>query len=144
MLDVLENFVRLRRALSLAHGQRLKPLGLGSKEAVLLRTLAHSGPCSAIELSRATASDPAAVNRTLSGLLKKGLLRQERDPADARRSRLSLTPAKGRRLAAEVQALTEALAALAVQPLTPSERRRFNHDLQRLTEHLNAQPHAGR
>jgi DNA-binding MarR family transcriptional regulator len=139
MLELIENFVRLRRALSLAHVQQLKPLGLGSKQAIILRALAKDGPCSAVELARATVSDPAAINRTVAGLIKKGLLRQRRDADDGRRCRLSLTPGKGHRMAAKVLAQTRQLADRAAKPLSPAERQRFIHDLQRLTEHLNAE-----
>ena len=139
MLEMLENFSRLRRALSLAHVQQLKPLGLGAKQAVILRALAKDGPSSAIDLARATVSDPAAINRTVGGLIKKGLLRQERDAEDGRRCRLSLTPDLGRPMAAKVLALTRQLAAQMAQPLAGPEQARFSQDLQRLTEHLNAQ-----
>jgi len=138
--EFLENFVRLRRALSQAHALGLKPLGIGPLQAAILRALAQGGPCSAVELARATASDPAAINRAVGALIKKRLLRQRVDPRDARRCRLSLTPGSGRRMAARTLGLSEELARATVAVLSPAELGRLNRGLKALADHVTAHP----
>ncbi|HXC64433.1 MAG TPA: MarR family transcriptional regulator, partial [bacterium] len=120
----LRAFIQLRRALGQANAQALLPLGLGPAQASVLRTLEADGPQSAVALARATAHDPAAVNRALAGLLRKGMLRREQDRQDKRRSRLSLTPA-GRTLARRVARVHAELSQAMLAGLDPSERAPF-------------------
>jgi DNA-binding MarR family transcriptional regulator len=133
----LKAFIQLRRALGQANAQALLPLGLGPAQAAMLRALESGGPQSAVGLARATAHDPAAVNRALTGLLKKKLLRREQDRQDRRRSSLSLTAAgrtQARRLARVYAELSEAMLA----GLGPAERDPFIRALEKAGAHLHA------
>lgn len=136
MQKALRAFVKLKRALSLAHAHALHPLGLGPLQAGIIRTLDADGACSAAHLARAVASDPAAVNRALGPLLKKGLLKRVADPADRRSGRLSLSPGPGRAAAARVMAVRRGLERDLLGGLPKADWPRFARDLERVAEHL--------
>jgi DNA-binding MarR family transcriptional regulator len=137
MREIFQNFALLRQALNVAARRGYKPLDLDVRQAGILRALHDAGPCSAVELCRATISDPAAINRALGALIRKGVVRQVRDAKDRRRSRLTLTSPAGTGLAREVVRIHEELAQKTFRPFSEPERRRFNRDLERLTIHLN-------
>ena len=71
-----------------------------------LNKLRVRGEQSQVELSDAIFSDGPNVTRILAGLEKRGLVRRQRDNADARRILVSLTP-KGRRQHDDFAAVVE-------------------------------------
>jgi DNA-binding MarR family transcriptional regulator len=133
----LKSFVQVRRALGQANAQALLPLGLGPAQAAVLRALESDGPQAAAGLARATAHDPAAVNRALTGLLKKKMLRREQDRQDKRRSRLTLTPA-GLALARRVAKVHAELGEALLQGLSAAERPAFIRALEKAGAYLHA------
>lgn len=137
MLEILAAFIKLRRSLSLAHVQCTKPLGLGSKQAHLLRVLHACGPCSAGSLARATVSDPAAIHRAVGVLVKKGLVLRTADSKDGRRCSLRLSAA-GETMALEVLKRTERLAQDAFSALDETRRALFLEDLRAVAAHVDA------
>lgn len=90
-------------------------------EARLMWELAHHAPVSAAALSRSLQLDAGYLSRLLRGLRGRGLLAEQADPGDRRRTLLKLSPA-GRRAFAPLdrgsQAETEALLA----PLSGAQR----------------------
>ncbi|HTB34897.1 MAG TPA: MarR family transcriptional regulator [bacterium] len=133
----LKAFIQLRRALGQANAQALLPLGLGPAQAAVLRALESNGPQSAVALARATAHDPAAVNRALTGLLRKKMLRREQDRQDKRRSSLSLTAA-GRALARRVARVHAELSDAMLAGLGRAEREPFIRALEKTGAFLHA------
>ena len=84
-------------------------------ESAALTHLDRSGPATPSELARLEQISPQSMGATLAGLEARGLVRREADPADGRRSVMSLTTAglallRGKRDARTAQ-LAEALAA---------------------------------
>ena len=65
---------------------------------------------------------PPSMNRTLNGLERAGLIERHPSDDDARRVRVSLTPA-GRAQIAETRALRTAWFSQRLADLTPDERR---------------------
>ncbi|NUO97090.1 MAG: winged helix-turn-helix transcriptional regulator [Nonomuraea sp.] len=116
--------VRNRRALAdrLAGETRLSLW-----EFAVLATLGDLGPAAQREVGDRLGLDPSDMVRLMDGLIDEGLAERDRDPADRRRYRLSLTPAGW-------SALERARAVLAdveretLAPLTAAERRRL-HEL---------------
>lgn len=90
-LNLLENYLVLRRELGLIFACELKSSGLGRQQAQILFCLLES-PRSMSELSIYTQADPAATTRTVSGLEKSGLVKRTADNRDGRRSIIQLTP----------------------------------------------------
>jgi DNA-binding MarR family transcriptional regulator len=72
-------------------------MGLGPARASALSVLVFAGPLSLGELARAEQVRPPTMSRTVKALEGAGLVRRERDAADARAIRLAAT-AKGRKL----------------------------------------------
>nr|WP_055506839.1 MarR family transcriptional regulator [Nonomuraea pusilla] len=105
--------------------------GLGLWEFAVLATLADFGPAAQREVGDRLGLDPSDMVRLMDGLMDEGLARRERDPADRRRYRLSLSEAgrealgRARETLAETE--RETLAAL-----TPDERAQLHTLVTRL------------
>jgi DNA-binding MarR family transcriptional regulator len=131
-VQLLESFGRLRRALNLYYTQTVKPLGIGVKQAALIRLLAKEGTASLAELSRWTLTDPAATTRAVNVLLQRRLVRREEHPVDKRRWEMALTP-RGKKQAGKVQDAYREVARRVAITLTPAERQEFHQILLKLT-----------
>lgn len=83
--------------------------GSTSYQARLLGSLTDEGSASQVELGRRTAIDPSDVVATVNQLAERGFVTRARDPQDARRNIVSVTPEGEKELtrlvliAAEVQ-----------------------------------------
>ena len=91
-----------------------------SQLGVLFR-LQQVGGLSPGQLAEQERISPPSMNRTLNGLEAAGLVERHPDGGDARRVRVTLTPA-GRTLIAETRALRSAWFSERVAELTPDER----------------------
>jgi len=100
--------------------QAMAPDGLTRTQYAALVQLAERGDCSQNELGRRTAMDVATVKGVVDRLKAKGMVRATPDPADRRRTVLSIAPAyraEMSRLFADGHAITEATLA----PLSEAE-----------------------
>ena len=75
--------------------QQSAPFDLTPTQFAALMKLAESGACSQNELGRRTAMDVATIKGVVDRLKKKGLVNQEPDPNDKRRSMLSVSKEAG-------------------------------------------------
>lgn len=132
-LLVLEEFGRFRRLLNLHFTNALRPLGLGVKQAALLRFLAKRGKASLAELSRDTLTDPAAMTRLVKVLMGQGLVRQKDHPTDKRRWELALT-FRGVELALKIESVVSDLASRSLRALPAAEKSGFSKTLKKLSE----------
>jgi len=111
--------------------QRLAEQGLTLRHMAVLSDLADAGPSAQRELCARLAIDPSDMVQTLDDLENAALARRERDTADRRRYRVSLTPA-GRRMLTRTMRYAEAVADEVLAPLSPAERETFVELLKRL------------
>lgn len=132
-IRLLESFGRFRRGLNLTFSQALKEIGLGIKQGQFLRYLEKNGRASQADLSRATLTDPAAVNRALDSLEKKGWVTRADDPWDRRRWAVQLT-GEGRKTAKKVDLLYRRLAEKVFSVFSSAEKKNFHFLLHRLIE----------
>jgi len=134
-LTVIELTYRLVRSLVedvRAHVSEVADLELG--EFVLLRAIA-SGTTSPGALSRELSSHPAATSRTLTRLRRAGLIARRPDPADSRRTEITLTD-HGRAVTARIAAHIRPHLRRRLDRLPPGEASRLIETLGRLlTEH---------
>ncbi len=79
------------------------------------------GPLTPTELAALEHITPPSMNRTINGLEESGLVVRERATDDARKVRVSLTPAAGE-LLAETRRLRSAWFSDELANLTPEER----------------------
>ena len=137
MVIAYEKFRTVRRQLNLIFTQNLKHLSIGPKQAVMLRHIDSSGKCSLADLSRATATDPAAVNRAVSSMISRGLIQREEHETDHRCWQVSLSE-KGRKLAGEIDRIYAQVADALVAPLNNEERHTFLSLLDKVAESIPA------
>ena len=79
--------------------------------------------------------EKSLVSRLISGLVKKGYLRREIDPADARRTSLTLTR-RGSAILDKADQLGLAMNDVWLASLTPQEQKTFDICLDKLTSGL--------
>ncbi len=121
MVIAYEKFRAVRRQLNLVFTKHLKHLAIGPKQAVMMRHIDSSGKCSLADISRATATDPAAVNRAISSMISRGLIQRQEHESDHRCWQVSLTE-KGRKMAGEIDLIYAKVADVMVAPLNSEER----------------------
>lgn len=121
MIEIMDSFGRFRRVANLALIKELKPLGIGHKQAKMLRYLAKNPEGSHADLARHTITDPAATGRIVDILVKRGLVIQKAHRTDRRAWVLFLSP-KGRVLAKKIEIAYRKTAATLMAPLTVRER----------------------
>jgi DNA-binding MarR family transcriptional regulator len=97
----------------------------------LLSVIEYFGPLSASEAGAHTSLEPAKVTRGIDALAQQGLVLRHGDPADRRRTILTLS-AKGRRLHDKVEQVSRALERELLSVLTPSERTMLYRTLDKL------------
>lgn len=94
-------------ALYAARGEKMEQRWFGT-----LDLLDRFGPLAVVQLSQALGVTHVAVSQVRESLERAGLIRLERDPADARRRLLSLSE-EGRALVARLRPLWQALSESA-------------------------------
>ncbi len=97
----------------------------------LLASLADEGVASQAELSRRTGIDPSDVVAAVNDLEARRFVTRKRDPHDARRNVVTLTPA-GRTELARLDAVVAAIQERFLAPLRESERRHLQRILAKL------------
>jgi len=87
----------------------------------VLGLLYRQGPMSAGELALAERVQPQSLTRTLAALEERGVTGRQRDPADRRRSVLSITESGSALLFADVAQRDRWLATAITGQLSPAE-----------------------
>ena len=106
-------------------GTRMAKVGAFDRSAfVLLKTMAHLGPCRSSALASAIHSDPSTVSRQVAALVRDGLVERMADQGDGRASLLAATPA-GMALLEDFRRLMGLSLARVVQYWAPDEVERF-------------------
>ncbi len=124
----------LGRAAALGHrlvAEHLARAGMRMPHHAVLCGIAEHGPLAQAELSRIVRIDPKDMVTVLNDLQSKELITRERDPRDARKNALALTPA-GRTLLTRLEKLGDQANEELMAPLTPVERERLTAALRRL------------
>ncbi|WP_399895063.1 MarR family winged helix-turn-helix transcriptional regulator [Streptomyces sp. BBFR51] len=124
----------LGRAATLGHrlvGERLAEEGMRMPHHAVMCGIAELGPIAQAELSRTVRIDPKDMVTVLNELQAKKLISRTRDPRDARKNALALTP-DGRALLHRLEALGDRANDDLLAPLTPAERKQLTALLARL------------
>jgi DNA-binding MarR family transcriptional regulator len=102
-----------------------------------LNRIAEEGPTTVSGLATAEHVRPQSMAETVAALRQEGLVTGEPDPADARKTLVSITPA-GRKLLSNIRPVREAWLEAAIEEhLTPTERRTLSkaaHIMERLAD----------
>ena len=121
--NVLSSFSVFRRELTLLAATKLKELGFGKSQMIVLYQLSLA-PASMGELSDHLQSDPSAATRTVAALKKAGWVRSASDHADRRRTLIELT-AKGRKKAVLANELRNYISEKLEETLTLQEQNKL-------------------
>jgi DNA-binding MarR family transcriptional regulator len=140
-LDILSAFGKTRRLLNLRATHLLRPLGIGPKQAVLMRELHRLKKASPCELSLLTQTDPAATGKILGTLIKKKWVKRTDHPKDRRQWLLSLTPA-GAEAARKLNRVFQAFSEELCEPLSDSNKKIFLRILTEISVQLENCPDA--
>ena len=119
-VQILEDFGEIRRYINIIALRDLRPLGLGQKQAMILRCLAKNPNSSLADLSRFTMSDPAAVTRAIDSLEKSEWIVKQEHPSDRRRWVLALTPA-GKKQISALDELVKNISSTMTDSLSKTE-----------------------
>jgi MarR family transcriptional regulator, lower aerobic nicotinate degradation pathway regulator len=117
---------------------RLRAAGLNSLEWRVLATLSDSPPLGVGELAREVLAQQPTVTKKLDRLAAQGWVERQADTADARRSRVALTPA-GAAHVAPLLAEAQAHEAERLQALGAPDLQRMREALQALVQHFDEQ-----
>jgi DNA-binding MarR family transcriptional regulator len=99
----------------------------------VLMTLYYSGGESQKAIGAALGRDKASVNRTISVLLKKDIVKVIPDTIDKRKTYVKLT-AGGEKLAKQADAILERFDAVLSSELTGEEKKEFDKTMLKLIE----------
>ncbi len=118
-----ERFAGLFRAIYLTFHRRDAPRSElpGASRAVLTH-LAMSGPLTVGEAALHLKRAQSVISEIVEGLVRKGLLERESDPADRRRTLVWLTPAGHEALRRDSEVLEVDALAAALRRMTDSDR----------------------
>jgi DNA-binding MarR family transcriptional regulator len=102
----------------------LVELGISGREYGVLAVLAHLQPCPQIRVGRALGVDRTTVLALVRGLLRRGLLRRDPDPADRRAYLVALT-AEGEEVRARAAEVLVDCEQRFLAVLAPADRVRL-------------------
>jgi DNA-binding MarR family transcriptional regulator len=97
----------------------------------ILATLVDEGSGSQVELGRRTAIDPSDIVATVNQLVARGLAVRTRDPQDARRNIVSVTP-EGEQELARIEKIAQQVQERFLAPLSPNQRTQLTNLLAKL------------
>lgn len=130
VVDALRRVVQALRVSARAAEGRL---GVSAAQLFVLQKLAEEPSLSLNDLARRTLTHQSSVSVVVSRLVDKGYVVRDRAPDDARRLRLSLTPAGRSALRRSPQAAQELLID-ALRRMPPRDRSQLARTLDRLNE----------
>ncbi len=125
-----------RRRLKQAALSRASRHGLSARQFWFLVAVAEEPGASQCALCDRLRVDAPTASRVLAALERLDLVRTERDPGDARRSRLFLTSA-GERLAPGLAAAAREIRRAVTADMSPGEVDRLRRGLERVIENLD-------
>ncbi len=131
--DILDKFFKLKRVINLRAVHALKVLGIGPRQAVVLRCLSKDGPVSAARIAEYTMSDPAAITRSLDLLEEHGFIAKKDSSTDRRALVLSLT-SKGEKAAKQIRTMQESFSTEIFGGLSSHEKEAFKTLLDKITD----------
>ena len=130
--DILDSIRRLVRTLRLSARTAEQEVGLSGAQLFVLQVIGKSDGLTLGALADRTSTDPSSASVVVARLVGRGLVKRLRDPKDARRLRLSLTPS-GRALFRRAPDAAQESLVEALDRLPGAERRTLARLLVELT-----------
>ena len=133
-----EGIVRLRAEIMRRRGQTadLGAAELTTPQALGLRAIVLEGPLRMSDLAQRLGVSVATASRTVDGLARRGFVRRDSDPADARAVRVRATAQGRREHRVRREHFVQALESL-MDELSEDERRQLAESLETLNRLLD-------
>jgi len=125
----------LMSALLGAHDKALAPLGITSREGIVLLNCARREANTPVELAFYNGLDVSSMSRMLDRLEKKALITRTRTPMDRRKVIIELTP-KGLAVVKKGMAVAAEVAKVAWRNVTARERTIFREVVSKVLGNL--------
>lgn len=129
--EILDSIRRIVQGLRVSSRMAEKRAGVSGAQLFVLQALAQSKGLSINELAARTQTHQSSVSAVVTKLEERGLILRSRDPRDARRMSLQLSPS-GRRLLKKVPATTQERMLAALEAMPARDRARLARLLQSL------------
>jgi len=136
---ILDAIRRLVRHLRLADRAAQSDLGISGAQLFVLTELGKTPSLSLNDLATRTRTDQSSVSVVVSRLVEAGLVTRDRDPRDARRLILDLTPG-GQAMLQRAPAVAQEQILDVIERLPPDGRKRLADSLTDLVDTLGAEP----
>jgi DNA-binding MarR family transcriptional regulator len=136
---ILDAIRRLVRHLRLADRAAQSDLGISGAQLFVLTELGKTPSLSLNDLAIRTRTDQSSVSVVVSRLVEAGLVTRDRDPRDARRLILDLTPS-GRAMLQRAPAVAQEQILDVIDRLPPDGRKQLADSLTELVDTLGAEP----
>jgi len=124
-MDALRHIVR---ALRVTAARAERGARVSAAQAFVLKTLETERAASLRDLAARTLTDASSVSVVVQRLVDAGLVRRARDPDDARRAVVALTP-RGRAVAKRLPEVTQSALITAFEALPPATAAALAHGL---------------
>lgn len=134
--SILENYAQLRRTLAGLKSAEKNIAEFGHNQILVLYRLSLSD-ATMTELVEYCLSDKASMTRTISALVKQGMVRRHADQADRRVVRIELTN-KGKEKAQAAKKIRDRIGKRLEHALAPKERELFIQLIQKMIHNLQA------
>lgn len=130
---------RLHRGWKMRMARELEPLGLCASTAFFFLMIMHREGASQEEIASILAMDKGTTARAVQKLERQGLIERRRDPSDARRRLLFLSP-EGARIVPRIRRIHHRMGGLLLGNLSDAEKENFYAFLERLVNALEDMP----
>lgn len=124
VIAALDGMRVIVRALRASAYSAERGLGVSGAQLFVLRELESEPGASLAQLAARTMTDPSSVSVVVARLVESGLVQRKRDPTDARRAQLSLSP-RGRTLLKKAPEPVQRRLIAALQAMPKKRVRRF-------------------
>jgi DNA-binding MarR family transcriptional regulator len=125
----------LNHALEVTSSRMHRSLGVTAQQRFLIRIVGRMGPLSAGELALLLHVHPGTLSTALRRLQERGLLSRKRDPDDARRILIHLTP-RGRRVDLLSAGSVENAVRSVLRRTAPAESRAVARVMRNIADQL--------
>ncbi len=134
--SILDSYLKIKKVVTTLRAQETKDLEFGASQISVLYRLSLSDATMG-ELVEHALTDKASMTRTISTLVKAGLVRRKSDSEDRRVIRIELT-AKGKEKALIAKKVRINIEKKLEESLSSKDRQAFATLVDKMTDYLNA------
>ncbi|MFS4460195.1 MarR family winged helix-turn-helix transcriptional regulator [Bdellovibrio sp. HCB2-146] len=134
-IETLENYMFVRRSLSLHINTMIKDMPLGHRQLTIMRWLDRNGEMNLKTLALYTYTDPATITRSVQQMIRQGLVEKVKSKDDGRQWMVRLSK-KGQKYTPAIKKVYEDVAKIFIEGLSKSEQEQFSALLEKVGNSL--------